>query len=315
MSNHYFTFPLAVLTGELLDNCLQPRTPTPLDCIVNALYCGTHGAGIGFKHHHGHEDFKERLEEVCDKLDMTQSSRPGARTSRAEVLVGADICNVTLGDHSAASLERIVNRAESVLTGGALVRMKADYFWAAYSQARAETYPDAPWPERGVSWREFRVLCAILSVQRNRAGFAFIGWETIQSRSCGFTKKEDFKNAESIPDHLAPPLSHKQIRTTRDKLEALGFYARFRFSRGSRGGLMAYSVRHDRDALAAAVCDHVNFQDGVSVRKNREDDALKCLQLLERAKSGQSQDNEGGKDEGKGRGKHNEKSNDEKSNG
>jgi len=191
--------------------------------------------------------------------------------------------------------------------------MKGSYFWAAHSQARAEVSPEETWPEKGISWREFRILCAILSARTNRAKFAFIGWETIQARSCGFTRKEDYKNAKVIPSHLAPPLSHKQIRTTCDDLEALGFYARFRFSSGSRGGLMAYSFRHDRDALAFAVCDHVNFQDRVSVRQNREEDTIKCLQLLERAKLGQSQNKEEGNGKGKGRDKHNKKSTGEKS--
>lgn len=76
---------------------------------------------------------------------------------------------------------------------------------------------------------------------------------------------------------------------------------------------MAYSVRHTPNDLAKVVCDSVNFRDRSGIRENRANDAAKCLKLLERAKSGQSQDKDRGKHRGKGEGKHNEKSSIEKS--
>jgi hypothetical protein len=300
MSENYFTFPLAVLNGEIRVQFRSVPIATPLNCIELALDSGILSGGKGFKKIHKHEEFKDELAEICDKWDIGKSSRPGPYSPRAEVLVGASICKVNMPHHSGTDLDSLRERVESVPTGGPLVRMKGDYLWAAVSQARAEADPEKPWPERGMSWREFRILCAILSVKTNRAGFAFMGWETIQARAHGFTTKEAFKSRKVLADHLAPPLSHKQIRATRDTLEALGFFARFRLSSGGRGGLMAYSVRHDPDELAKAVCESVNFRDRAGIKANRAKDAEKCLELLERAKSGQSR--------GKGRGKHNEKS-------
>jgi len=168
--------------------------------------------------------------------------------------------------------------------------MSSASLWAALYQARWEDDPATnPHPDRGVSWREFRILAAILSMKTNRFDFCFAGWEMIQARSCGFTTKEAFTAAASIPDHLAPPLTRKQIRTTCDTLEALGFYARFRMSSGKRGGLTAYSFRHEgREALGNAVCEHINFRDRASIKANRAKDAEKCLELLERAKVGPS---------------------------
>jgi hypothetical protein len=195
---------------------------------------------------------------------------------------------VDLGGTGHPYLEQMAERAGYVTTGGPLVRMKGSYFWAACYQARAEADPTNPWPEHGMSWREFRILCAILSVKTNRAGYAKMGWETIQARACGFTTKESFRNADVIPDHLAPPLTRKQIRITCEALEDLGFFARFRLSTGRVGGHMAYSVKHDRDELAKAVCDNTNFRDRSRIRANRVSDTAQCLKMLERAKSGPS---------------------------
>ena len=70
------------------------------------------------------------------------------------------------------------------------------------------------------------------------------------------------------------------------------FFARFRMSSGNRGGYMAYSFRHDRDALALAVCENVNFRDRADIKENRARDAEKCLALLKRAKAGKPKDSE-----------------------
>jgi hypothetical protein len=279
MGDHYFTFPLAVLHGR------KAVKESPLSCINLALNCGMLNAGKGHRHHHGNEAFAERLHEACSKRDIKPV---GPYTMKAEALVGAELCGVTLGAYDHGNLQRIASEAESIETGGPLVRMKADFLWAAINQARAEELPDFEWPDHGISWREFRILCAILSMKPNRHGFVFVGWELIKARSSGFANKEAFAAADRIPGHLAPALTRKQIRTTCDTLENLGFFARFRLSTGPRGGLTAYSFRHDRDALAAAVCDWANFRDRSKVKENRAKDTVKCLELLERAKVGPS---------------------------
>jgi hypothetical protein len=246
------------------------------------------GAGKGYRKNHSEEEFLARLDEACEEIKVV---RKGMMKDVSEVIVGSRLCGVCmLGSKSHSRYQETANRANGVTQGGPLVRMAGKYLWAAVDQANAEADPSNPWPERGISWREFRILCAILSVKTNRAGFAFIGWETIQARSCGFTTKEAFRNADNIPDHLAPPLSHKMIRPILERLENLGFYARFHFSSGKTGGLMAYSVRHTKEELGDAVCDFVNFKDRAGIKANREADAKKCLEKLERAKVGQRMD-------------------------
>jgi hypothetical protein len=186
-------------------------------------------------------------------------------------------------------LDSITEKIQKVKAGGALVRMAGKYFWPAFYQARAEA-GKKEWPERGISWREFRILCAILSVKKNRSDFSFIGWETIQHRACGFTSKKAYKDAEVIPDHLAPPLTRKHNqgplvidwRTSDSSPDSSSRHQK-------RGGLTAYSVRHSREELGDVVCQFSNFRNRAKIKQNRADDAAKCLQLLERAKSGPSQ--------------------------
>jgi hypothetical protein len=289
MSEHYFTFPLAVLWGEKPHAKVKNPPPiTPFQCIDLAVDCGMVGAGKGFRKNHTEDEFLARLDEACEEIKVV---RKDMMKDVSEVVVGSRLCGVDmLGSKSHSRFQETANRANGVPHGGPLVRMASKYLWAAHGQAKAEADPSSPWPERGISWREFRILCAILSAKTNRAGFAFIGWEVIQARACGFTTKEAFKDADNIPDHLAPPLTHKMIRKTCDALEDLGFYARFRFSTGKTGGLMAYSFRHTREELAKAVCDSANFRDRAKIKANREADTQKCLELLERAKVGQRVD-------------------------
>ena len=220
-NGNYFTFPLAVLHAG----------KSPLRCIDLAINCGMLSAGKGFRHLNDNEDFEEKIEKICEEQNIGKTARPGSHTEAAEILVGSSICNVTLGRHSRPHLESLTNLVARVPKDGAFVRMKSDFIWPALEQARAEEQPASPWPGKGISWREWRILAAILSVRRNRADFAFIGWETIQARACGFTTKKGLRDAESIPDHLSPSLSRRQIRDTTDQLENLGFYARSGFQR------------------------------------------------------------------------------------
>lgn len=283
MSDSYFTFPLAVLNGPINSGTITPRL-----CMEAAISFGMFNAGRGYCHNHGEDAFKDRFNEECEKYNLRGQSKPGWTTPAADILVGAALCGVTIGGNITEGLKRHKETISKVPHDPPFVRMASNTLWAAVDQARAESGDGTKFPERGISWREFRILCAILSVKLNRADFSFIGWETIQARACGFVTKEAFKARTVTPEHLAPPLSRKQIRATLDALECLGFFARFRLSQGPKGGLTAYSFRHDREELARAVCDTINFRDRAKVRENRAADVEKCLKLLERAKSGPS---------------------------
>lgn len=310
----YFTFPLSVLRGG-------NRNPTALSCLELAVDCGIVNAGKGVSNRCDQDEFIEELERACEKYEIPESKVPHWNSDGAHYLVGAKVCGVTLPggyDFKSAAMA-----TQSVSAQNApFLRMSSKSIWAALDQARHEADHTTKKPERGLSWREFRVLAAILSWPKTKEGFTSPGWESIQFRACGFVNKEDFKKAKRIPDHL-PKLSRRQIRDTLDTLEALEMFARFRLSTGPKGGRMFYSFRHSRDELAQAACQKVNFQDRAKVAQNRAEDSRKCLELLERAKSGTSQANSepssgqgggqgggqaGGQGGGQGGGQHNEKS-------
>ena len=280
----YFTFPLSVLHGSAKDT-------TPLECLELAIDCGAYNAGHGYWKNYGKDEFYEQLELACDDYGFPTEEVEEGCVALKYYVMGAKICGLCYGGtidgylRKAKESEELINNHTPQKTPH--VRMSAKSLWAAVYQARHEKDPMEKRREHGLSWREFRILAAILSWPTTREGFTSIGWESIQFRSCGFVNRKEFKAAERIPSHLLK-LSRRQIRSTLDTLEELNFFARFRQSTGPRGGRYYYSFRHSRDELAQAVCDKVNFQDRLRVAQHREEDARKCLELLKRAKSGTS---------------------------
>ena len=286
----YFTFPLTIFEAKDDDT-------TPLDCLYLAFDCGCLNAGKGFLNRNGWDSFEESLELACDHHGIPEDAIPDPDSIAACYVLGAKICGTRLHPRrDIASRAQMAEDAEAPKMP--FIRMSAKFLWAAIHQARYEVDPTHEKPEHGLSWKEFRVLAAILSWPETKEGYTSLGWETIQFRANGFVTKDAFKKAERLADHL-PKLSRRQIRDTLDTLEGLKMFARFRLSTGKRGGRMCYSFRHSREELAEAVCRKTNFQDRARVRENREEDSLKCLRLLERAKSGTSleqvADNQGAK--------------------
>jgi predicted transcriptional regulator len=283
-NDKYFTFPLSVLRG------LEKDTDA-LSCLDLAINCGAYNAGRGYRNNHDEDKFEEQLERACDHYGFPLEEVEEGCEALKFYVTGAKVCGLT---HKGAldGFSRSANESEKLIVNhtprkNPFIKMSAKSLWAAVYQARHENNPTQERPKHGLSWREFRILAAILSWPTTREGFTSIGWESIQFRSCGFVNREEFKAAERIPSHLLK-LSRRQIRSTLDTLEELNFFARFRQSTGPRGGRYYYSFRHSRDELAKAVCDKVNFQDRLRVAQHREEDARKCLELLKRAKSGTS---------------------------
>ena len=269
----YFRFPLAILQG--INENGKPCNSKPFEIIDDALSYGVVNAGVGLIKTQGQEVYDEMLEEEEEKTSFENLSYHAEAA-----LVGASMCGVRMA--SSKNLEnagKVYHRYDNHKFP--LVTIKAEIFWAAFHQARYEDNKGDP-PARGISWREFRILCAILSVKKNRDGFSFVGWQEIQARSCGMLRKPH-KDTKRIPDHLAPPYSQKQIKRTCDKLEALNFFARCRHSIGKRGGLMAYSFKLSPEELREAVARWASFRRGDSVRENRAKDRASALKNIERA--------------------------------
>lgn len=286
--SHYFTFPLSILNAHRLEPSHGFIALSPLQRLRIALDCGVVNAGIGYTKCHSREAFEDFLDETWSLKGKGRQKCPLPDSPEAIVLVGEAVTNSNLGDFCPRNFRSRYENGIEHQDDGPLVRMKADFVWAALGKARAEELENQPFPKKAISWNEFRVLCAIFSAKINRQGYALLGWETIQARACGFSSKAKFIKAKESGNLHGLPLSRKQIRTILEKLENLNFFARFRYSSGARGGYTAYSVRHSRQELGRAVCEWANFKNRTKVKANREEDLAVCQALLKKTKVGPS---------------------------
>ena len=256
----YLKFPLAALGHD----------PTPLLCMERALNCAIMNAGIGTRNVKYDENYIPALERLCGShdLDLDLDDHP----DECDALVGVSVLGLT-NCYNKRTLKSIVAEAKEVRPG-AFVTIKSEFFWSTLSRLRCEDKCESYEPG-SLSWREFRVLCAVYSIKPNSRGFAFISAEAIRARAHGFLSVREMKNGV-VPDSLIPRIMSKQIRLTLNSLEKLGFFARFRYSKGAKGGKMAYSIRLDRKKLGAVVMDWQSFSEGESVDQWREEDAKLC---------------------------------------
>jgi hypothetical protein len=248
----YFTAPISALRSGT----------APVEAVENILNIGIVNTGVGLSNTMPDDEYQEALEEAQkraakfnepqempskDALWCADGSRLGrgeAETLWNQSLVGWHVHRITGGNRTrdAQSWLKLTTPKE------VFFKVRSDFLWTAVKTAREEDGL-----EQRISWREFRILAAILSERTNKYGFAFIGWKTIQARACGYHSRKLFEaNKEALPSHCEP-LTSSKIYATCDKLEALGFYARTQYSKGPRGGFMAYSFKLERKALIQAV--------------------------------------------------------------
>lgn len=243
-TDNYYTLPLSVLrsgAGEL-------------DALGLGLSCGIVNAGIGYRKTHGEGPFRLLLEEA--RAAARQHGQPAACPAGIPAdlwetaMAGARMLGVSGGCRATDTTNYQTNSP----AGGVFFRLRSDWMWNAISSARREAGMEVATKFKQLSWREFRILAAVLSAKVNTYGFTFLGWETLQARSCGFHSKALFQaGAASLPAHCQP-LSRRILRQELEKLEALGYFLRCRYSTGPRGGFMAYSFRHPkREDLVKAV--------------------------------------------------------------
>ncbi len=241
----YFTAPL----------CLLHRGAGAVDVLERCLSCGIVNAGIGHRKMHGESAFQTRVLTATDaaRSQGLPTECPGDVRSYfwQAALAGAQI----LGVRGGSCAQHAAIYQAHLQPGAVFFRLRADWLWGGLYTARKAAGDEVPaHPYKPLSWREFRILAAILSAKVNTYGFTFLGWESIQARACGYHSKALFQAGKAtLPPHCQP-LSRDVIRAELDKLEALGFFARCRYAKGARGGLMAYSFRHQkREGLADAI--------------------------------------------------------------
>ena len=254
----YFTAPLAILRSGT----------SAREALGNALHFGIVSAGIGYQQTHDADEFDTLLDEGKRHAEkQNQPTKPTTRFTLTDAdgkpmtreeseriwncaLAGSKLLDVSGGNRASHAQTWATHHKQ----GQVFFRIKSEWLWNAIYTARKEAGEEVKNEFKPMSWREFRLLSAILSSKVNTYHFTFLGWESIQARACGFHSKELFeKGRATLPAHCEP-LTRQMIRDGCDKLEALGFFARCRYSRGRTGGLMAYSFRHPkREGLQAAV--------------------------------------------------------------
>lgn len=255
-TENYFKVPLSVLRSG----------KTELEALENALSVGIVNVGVGFAASKDEDAVKAALEaarEAARKQNLPQAMPPkdvlnhasGGRLARPDAvaiwdkaLLGWSVLGLTGGDRICVA-QRWLNLHRQ---GEVFFKVSSDFMWGAVKTARRAAGQEVA-VERPLSFREFRVLAAILSAATNSYGFVFLGWEMVQARACGYHSKELFnENKSSLPPHCQP-LTRSMIRGACDKLEALNFFGRVQYSAGVAGGYTAYSVTLQRPALIEAV--------------------------------------------------------------
>ena len=243
-TDHYFTAPLALLhsgTGAL-------------DVLERCVSCGIVNAGIGHRRTYGEAAFQTLLTTATAGARSQGLPTECPKDVRLYFWQAALAGSQFLGIRGGSCARHAAVYQAQLQPGAVFFRLRADWMWNAIHTARQAAGEEATKDFKPLSWREFRILAAILSAKVNSYGFTFLGWESIQARACGFHSKALLQAGKAtLPAHCQP-LSRRIIRQELDKLEALGFFARCRYAKGARGGLMAYSLRHPkREGLVAAI--------------------------------------------------------------
>jgi hypothetical protein len=255
-TENYFTVPLAVLRSG----------GTELEALENAVTVGMVNAGVGFAASKDEDAVRAALEaarERAGKQNHPQTMPPkdvlnhasGYQLAKSEAvaiwdkaLLGWGVLGIIGGNRTTDAQAWLKLHRQ----GEVFFKISSDFMWGAVKTARRAAGEEVA-VERAISFREFRILAAILSAPTPSYGFVFLGWEALQHRACGYHTKELFnEHKDKLPPHCQP-LTRSMIRGTCDRLEALGFFGRVRYSAGVAGGYTAYSVTLERPALIEAV--------------------------------------------------------------
>ncbi len=268
----YFRFPLAALSYG-----------PPLDTLDALISYGVIHAGQGARKSLGEKDFPSFAEVAIPEKKLGPVPLRGTeRDLLYEVALGAQMCGVGVQDwrltrEKAEKVSLHVARwMEQHADSRSFVTIKAAWLWQTLDTLLVESGQPPrnvrfDMGTRRISWREFAILCAILSCVGDKP-YAYISSSDVAHRACGFTRAAAFKSAERLPEFL-PELTRKQIDRTLRDLEANKFFLRCRISSGPTGGRTAYSFREmDREVLITELVRRLERRDRKIVDQNRERD-------------------------------------------
>jgi len=150
-------------------------------------------------------------------------------------------------------------------SGENTVTLRPDFFLAALTTAHGAS------TRHSLSFREFQVLCALLS-KIGKSKLAKCGWEEIQARAAGWCGKRIMHAATEQEWARRRPLllGREKIRRTLDRLESDRFMARVVV--GNHESWYSFSCGHDRGKLLQWIRE----------KKTRRADALRALREQDR---------------------------------
>lgn len=225
MSENFFRFPLRVLSVF----------ETPIERLEKIVsYCVM---DVGYKH--------------------LENSNIDAATLEAKRQLawehGCKIVNVrSLGADADIRLQSefdIINQACGT-DAQATVTIKNWFLWHCLGILRGKDV------ESPLSYREFSVLCAVLSKLGDKE-LVSCSWREIQRRALGYATKEEMARKLSSRADKAKPLSRQQIRATLTTLERNKFFARYSVGNGDRCVLTYFSMKMTKAQLPeAATADY-----------------------------------------------------------
>lgn len=221
MSDKFFRFPLRVLSGFA----------SPLERLENVIgYCVM--------------DVGQRV--------LSETGQSGATKDEHRSLVWKIGCNVLSVTSSGKGADkRLQDEHDAVVwhcgeAAQATVSIRADWLWnCLYGLRNDEDKPEMP-----LSYREFSVLCAILSKLGDK-DLESCTWQEIQRRALGYTTEAQMKERLPYRRDGAKPLTRQQIRSTLNDLERCGFFARYAVGNGEKCFLTYFSFKMPKQELKA----------------------------------------------------------------
>ena len=249
-ADQFLQFPLCALTS--------PGEPKAvLDAIISY---GLTEAGLAVIRKRGIEADQDTIcaeDDIDDTMAMAQD-------------IGAELCGITLG-----SRHRCLEEYDRV------AEFLQEWETRHGTDARVRIRRDVCFEVRdggGMSFREFRILCAIYSLLGTHA-YRAITFQMIGARACG-CKSARVKEAEiEARRPLLEPFSIKQLRGTVAKLHELGWFARV--TPDPHGRVTYYSHRMSGDALRERILHRRTYSAGFHAEQRRQDAAL-AKRILEK---------------------------------
>ena len=183
--------------------------------------------------------------------------------------LGGDLSNITGGDPGTAQRQHEALEDFASARLHPFVRIRREWFWNCFHGLRGDP------AEKPLSYREFTVLCAILSKIGTKKSSPCT-WQEIRRRALGYVTEAELQRCLPGRKDGASPWSRQQIRATLEKLEVNKFFAHFTAYAGRAAVRSHYSFSMDRGKLGAIVAEKFGRRRKQILKALRQRDRETC---------------------------------------